>query len=119
MSNLANLIIDDINFDVLELKRSKAKNKKRLVDRDRSIMLFGKKLRYKLSKEDYKKFYLVKMKGNKKYLQPEEATEWIERAVQGNITKKDLDMERQKEIQDMDMMDNEGIMHHPESLMEV
>lgn len=98
MSYLANVIVDQINFDVLEQKRSRLANKRRIVDRDRSIVLFGKKIRYRLSKEDYRQFYLCKMKGTNEFVRPEDANAWIERAIQGNISKKELDEERQKEI---------------------
>ena len=40
---------------------------------------------------------------NKKIL-PEEANEWIQRCIVGNITKEDLDDERTAEINSLDLM---------------
>ena len=48
----------------------------------------------------------------------EEATEWILNNIVGKISKTDLDLERVKEINTLDMMSNSSFTYHTESLIE-
>jgi hypothetical protein len=49
---------------------------------------------------------------------PEDALEWINQNVVGEITQKELDQMRHKEVNDLDMMQNSCIIYHSESILE-
>ena len=51
-------------------------------------------------------------------MKPEDAAEWIQRNVVGQITKEKLDLARFKEVQVLDMMQNSSIIYHCESVLE-
>jgi len=62
---------------------------------------------------------MCKIRGSKDYLEPKQATGWMNRSLKGNITRAELDDARIKEINGMDMMQNSTISYHPESIMEI
>jgi len=45
--------------------------------------------------------------------------EWVKRNVVGRVSKYDLDVERMKETNMLDMMQNTGIIYHTESIVEM
>lgn len=52
------------------------------------------------------------------WVEEEDATEWIEKYVVGNIDKKQLDDQRLRESLGLDMLQNTNFVYHPESLLE-
>jgi len=61
MKYLADKIIDAMDFDIEELKRSKARNRARWVDKIRTVRLNDRKVLVKLTKEDFTSFYILKL----------------------------------------------------------
>lgn len=55
----------------------------------------------------------------RKEISKEKAPNWIKRNIVGRITKKDLDTERIRETNVLDMMQNTSILSHPESIVEM
>lgn len=55
----------------------------------------------------------------KKTIKPEEANDWLKNCVVGKISKSELDLERNKETNALDMMQNSSIIYHMESLLEM
>lgn len=53
------------------------------------------------------------------FVEADEAIKWIERCIVGNITKEQLDKQRQKECNSLDIMQNTNFVYHPESLIEM
>ena len=51
-------------------------------------------------------------------MEPEQAPAWIKKYVLGNIKKKDLDKERNREIDGADMLAYQSIIYHTESILE-
>jgi hypothetical protein len=49
----------------------------------------------------------------------EESIMWIKNNVVGKITKSELDDERNKETNALDMMQNSGMIYHMESMLEM
>lgn len=49
----------------------------------------------------------------------EESIMWIKNNVVGKITKSELDDERNKETNALDMMQNSGMIYHMESMLEL
>ena len=47
------------------------------------------------------------------------ATAWIYKNLMGNVSKYDLDSQRNKELNNYDMLQNNGIMYHIESIVEM
>ena len=47
------------------------------------------------------------------------AGQWIKDNIVGRITKKNLDDERARETNTLDMMQNSNIIYHPESIIEM
>ena len=48
-----------------------------------------------------------------------QALEWCEETLDGGIRREDLDLQRQRETNVLDMMQNSSIIYHPESLFEM
>ena len=61
MKYLADKIIDAMDFDIEELKRSKARNRAKWVDKIRTVRLNDRKVLVKLTKEDFTSFYILKL----------------------------------------------------------
>ena len=55
----------------------------------------------------------------KNIVEPEHAHDWIKNNVVGRITQKDLDQNRHKEVNGLDMMQNSCIVYHSESILEM
>lgn len=62
--------------------------------------------------------YYNDIKGKKK-VTPNVAHKWIEDCIVGNIRKFELDNERMKETNALDMMQNSSIIYHTESILEM
>ena len=61
MKYLSDKIIDAMDFDIDELKRSKARNRAKWVDKIRTVRLHNRKVLVKLTKEDFTSFYILKL----------------------------------------------------------
>jgi hypothetical protein len=57
--------------------------------------------------------------GDKKKVEGEDSKQWIKENIVGNITKFELDNERMKETNALDMMQNSSIIYHTESILEM
>ena len=60
----------------------------------------------------------MKLRGEHEIVTPDKAAEWIQRNIAGRITKEDLDQNRHKEVNGLDMMQNSCIAYHSESILE-
>ena len=49
----------------------------------------------------------------------EDAPRWLKNCVVGRVSKKDLDDERMKETNSLDLMQNSSIIYHTESILEM
>jgi hypothetical protein len=49
----------------------------------------------------------------------DDASNWIKRCVVGRVSKRDLDDERMKETNSLDLMQNSSIIYHTESILEM
>ena len=83
------------------------------VDKERIVQVENVALKIGLTKEA---FHDIK---TKKALPNEESTNWIKKQVVGNISKSELDEERRKETNALDMMQNTSIIYHTESILEM
>ena len=61
MKYLADKIIDAMDFDIEQLKLSKARNRAKWVDKIRTVRLNDRKVLVKLTKEDFTSFYILKL----------------------------------------------------------
>jgi hypothetical protein len=52
-------------------------------------------------------------------VEPNQSIQWIEDCVVGGITKHELDDERAKETNSLDIMQNSSIIYHMESVIEM
>ena len=62
---------------------------------------------------------IVRRGSEKPVVEPLEATKWIRQNVVGYISKKDLDLQRNDEINNSDFMANQNIIYHIESILEM
>ena len=94
--------------------------KKRFVNKNRLIYVYAKALRVNLPERYFNIIHAKRLQGEKtEFIEPKHATNFIETAIYGKITKTMLDDERVRELNAMDMMQNQSIIHHPESIMEM
>ena len=63
----------------------------------------------------YDKWYLNEMP----FLSQDQAKDWLNTRIVGNISKYKLDMARNEEINDADLLMNTSIVYHTESLLEM
>jgi len=91
LSKMINKIVENIPFDLLQVKRTHARTKKRLVNRVKIVNVEGVYLKLKLDEPTYDKMFKRLVLGEKDKIRPEESVEWIENCLLGNINKKLLD----------------------------
>ena len=91
----------------------------RFVNKTRSVDVFYKKVFIKLTKSDFEMLWNKKMQGMTDFIEPKKAIAFIERINTAKITKDELDDERVYEINGLDMMQNQSIIYHSESIMEL
>ena len=121
MSFLANRIINAIDFTdpktglLLPSKEIECK----WVGHSVNIQLYSKDLKLKLSKKYFQEIYVKKRKGlSSELIEPKHVHQFIQTCVVGKITKRELDDERVREINQLDMMMNSRLIDHPESIVE-
>jgi hypothetical protein len=56
---------------------------------------------------------------NRKEVKPHDSINWIKKCIVGNIRKHELDNERMRETNALDMMQNSSIIYHTESILEM
>lgn len=54
-----------------------------------------------------------------KEVKPNDAINWVKKCIVGNIRKHELDNERMRETNSLDMMQNSSIIYHTESILEM
>jgi hypothetical protein len=84
------------------------------VNKERMIRVEGVALKIKLNEADFK----VAQDKSIDVEVPDSAP-WIKRCLVGNIAKADLDDERKKETNSLDLMQNSSIIYHTESILEM
>ena len=106
MSYLANKVVKevDLNMENVDLY---------YVNKERLIQVQGVIIKVAFGQED---FDAIK-KGE--VVSENMATGWIKRCIVGSISKLDLDNERMKETNSLDMMQNSSIVYHTESILEM
>lgn len=92
---------------------------KKWVNKKRKVEVYFKKIFIKLKPNSFKRIWEKRLENEKNYIEPIKAIRFIEENTVGGITKGELDDERIKEINGLDMMQNSSIVHHPESIIEV
>jgi hypothetical protein len=108
MSHVVRIIQEQIDMDSMQDPRHFYINKERM------IRIEGVALKIKLNEADFEIAY------DKSIEVPEkESAPWIKRALVGNIVKADLDEERKKETNSLDLMQNSSIIYHTESILEM
>lgn len=106
-SFMVNKIINNIDLNVVKDPDTYFPGKERI------LMFQGVVLKICLPQQ-----YYNDIKGKKK-VQPNLAHRWIEECIVGNIRKFELDNERMKETNALDMMQNSSIIYHTESILEM
>ena len=76
-------------------------------------MVGGINLKVSLTKEALDKI------NSKQDITKEESRDWIKSCMVGNITKADLDDERARETNQLDLIQNASILYHTESILEM
>tara|TARA_B110000285_G_scaffold149011_1_gene166330 strand:- start:1029 stop:2306 length:1278 start_codon:yes stop_codon:yes gene_type:complete len=87
--------------------------KKRYVDNEKRILVENIQLKIKLSERAFDE-----IKSNKE-IDPKDAPNWLRKCLVGKLTKAQLDEERMKETNSLDMMQNTSIIYHTESILEM
>ena len=72
-----------------------------------------------MTEEDCKTMYDKWYLNDKPYITKEESSDWLNNKIAGNITKYKLDMQRNDEINDCDLLMNTSIVYHTESIIEM
>ena len=106
MSFMVNKIVKNIDLDV-------ANDEQYYVGKERILMFQGVVLKIGLEKEAYDNLKA----GNP--VPQDKAIEWVKKNIVGNIRKHELDDERMKETNALDMMQNSSIIYHTESILEM
>jgi len=109
MSFLAEKIVRQIDIN----KQNAKKSEEFFVEMERIVQVKGVALKVCLPQEEFEK--LLKSKDVPK----SEATQWIQKCVVGKITKAELDDERVRETNALDIMQNSSIIYHMESVLEM
>ena len=121
MSMMANYIIDHIDMDIEMEKRTNEKTRKYWVDKVRVVNVEGVELKLNIDGDSYDRFFDQKFldSSNKKFLKPEESTDWVKEHIIGEPDKKMCDDQRHKEINTADMFTYQSIIFHTESILEM
>ena len=106
MSFMVNKIVKNIDLD-------KVNDDLYYVGKERILMFQGVVLKVSLQKTAYDNIKA------KKPVPQEESIEWVKKNIVGNIRKHELDDERMKETNALDMMQNSSIIYHTESILEM
>lgn len=101
----------------IEIKLENYKEKKRLIklyaDKESFIDVEAIRLHMKFTHDDICNIYQKRFYEEDDVVPIDEAGDWIKRCIIGNITKEQLDTQRQKEISNLDMLQNQSIIYHP------
>lgn len=114
MSKMVNAICDCIEIDL----QKKHKKEKFFVNKEQNIDVEGINLAVKLNKDDFENIFDKKYFREINYVSMDEAPDWIKRCIVGGITKEELDQQRKEEVCSLDMMQNQSIIYHPESILQ-
>lgn len=112
MSFMIKQIIKSISLDNEELP-NKVTPEEHYPGKERVVMVGGINLKICLTTEA-----LENIKA-KKEVTPEESQQWIKSNFVGNIAKADLDDERARETNQLDLIQNASILYHTESILEM
>ena len=93
-------------MDVKCKSRTFEHTKHHLANKKYVVLIEGVEVTIKLTEQEFNRLYEMKyMDENKKnFIEINEATDWLKKYVVGNLTKLELDQERNKEINSEDMM---------------
>ena len=116
MCKMANKICDSIVMKIGDQK-VKAKKERFFVGKERNVEVDGVMFKILLDKPMFDNIFTKKFFREKDFVPVDEATEWITKYLIGNITKDELDEQRKKEVSELDMMQNQSIIYHPESIL--
>lgn len=82
-------------------------------DKESFIEIEAIKLHTKFTYEDICNIYEKRFYEENDVVPVDEAGDWLKRCIVGKITKEQLDEQRQKEINNLDMLQNQSIIYHP------
>ena len=116
MCKMANKICENINMKLGD-NAEKAKRERFFVGKERNVDVDGVTVKIILDKEQFENIFTKKFFREVDFVKVEEAADWIGKYLLGNITKDDLDAQRKKEVDALDMMQNQSIIYHPESIL--
>jgi hypothetical protein len=106
MSYLANKVVKDVDLNMENVDLY-------YVNKERLIQVQGVIIKVAFGQEDFDAIKKGEVVSEKM------ATGWIKRCIVGSISKLDLDNERMKETNSLDMMQNSSIVYHTESILEM
>jgi len=118
MLAMATRLIDCVDFDFMLKKRNKARTRRFFVNRVRTFETDGVRLKILLNEEDYDKLY-ERVFHRQEYMTVDEVASWVQRCIVGDITKEDLDKQRLRELNSLDMMQNFNIIYNNDVLIEM
>lgn len=107
MSFMVNKIIKNIDVSAVENPETYYINKERI------LMFQGVVLKICLPEQNFKDIR------SRKVVKPHDAITWVKKCIVGNIRKHELDNERMRETNALDMMQNSSIIYHTESILEM
>jgi hypothetical protein len=107
MSFMVNKIIKNIDLTSHESPESYYINKERI------LMFQGVVLKICLPEQQYRDIKA------RKEVKSNDAIPWVKKCIVGNIRKHELDNERMRETNALDMMQNSSIIYHTESILEM
>jgi len=61
MAYLANTLIENMDFDINQLKRSKYRTKRHFTSKYRKLSVYGKDVNVKLTPEDFNRIVIMKL----------------------------------------------------------
>lgn len=85
----------------------------------RHVSIYMKTLYIKLDKKTFNKVWKRRLQKEWEIIDKSKSLTFLKNCVVGKITKEDLDDERVREINKMDMMSNSSIIWHQESINEL
>mmetsp|Transcript_39558 Transcript_39558/g.60445 ORF Transcript_39558/g.60445 Transcript_39558/m.60445 type:complete len:423 (-) Transcript_39558:1026-2294(-) len=106
MKLLVNKIVGQIDLEIPSAEEF-------YVNKERMIQVEGVPVKVLLSKDHFQKLVA------KKHVEEQHSKEWVKQCVVGKISKAELDDERMKETNSLDMMQNSSIIYHTESILEM
>lgn len=119
MSLMINRICEEIDFDLLQTKRTFRETRNFYVGKRVKIRVYKVNLNLLITEEGWRQIFENKVTNETYLVPPEDSQRWIQENIKGNFSRADLDQMRLEETASLDMMMNTAIIYHCESLNEM